>query len=74
MSRDRSRDGRRNMGPGPRAGDTVRLDGPEGRLVMVRAANAEEEEDDWTGGSAGGVGGSGGKKKAGGKKGRGRIK
>ena len=35
---------------------TVRLDGPEGRLVKVRTANVEEEEDDWTGG-AGGEGG-----------------
>ena len=50
---------------------TVRLDGPEGRLVKVRAANVEEEEEDWTGG-AGGGGGGGGKKKGSGKKGRGR--
>ena len=50
---------------------TVRLDGPEGRLVKVRAANVEEEEEDWTGG-AGGGGGAGGKKKGAGKKGRGR--
>ena len=47
---------------------TVRLDGPEGRLVKVRAANVEEEEDDWTGGAGGGGGG----KKGAGKKGRGR--
>ena len=47
---------------------TVRLDGPEGRLVKVRAANVEEEEDDWTGGAGGG---GGGKKKGTGKKGRG---
>ena len=50
---------------------TVRLDGPEGRLVKVRAANVEEEEEDWTGG-AGGGGGGGGKRKGSGKKGRGR--
>ena len=43
---------------------TVRLDGPEGRLVKVRAANVEEEEEDWTGG-AGGGGGGGGKKNRG---------
>ena len=51
----------------------VRLDGPEGRLVKVRAANVEEEEEDWTGDAAAGGGGGGraGKKKAG-KKGRGR--
>ena len=49
---------------------TVRLDGPEGRLVKVRAANVEEEDDDWTGGVGGG--GGGGKKKGAGKKGRGR--
>ena len=48
---------------------TVRLDGPEGRLVKVRPANVEEEEDDWTGGTGGG---GGGKKKGAGKKGRGR--
>ena len=48
---------------------TVRLDGAEGRLVKVRAANVEEEEDDWTGGAGGG---GGGKKKGAGKKGRGR--
>ena len=45
---------------------TVRLDGPEGRLVKVRPANVEEEEDDWTVGAGGG----GGKKKGAGKKGR----
>ena len=56
----------------------VRLDGPEGRLVKVRAANVEKEEDDWTGGAGGGSGGGrggggeGGKKKGAGKKGRGR--
>ena len=50
---------------------TVRLDGPEGRLVKVRAANVEEEEEDWTGG-AGGRGGGVGKRKGAGKKGRGR--
>ena len=49
---------------------TVRLDGPEGRLVKVRTANVEEEEDDWTGGAGPGVGG--GKKKGAGKKGRAR--
>ena len=49
---------------------TVRLDGPEGRLVKVRAANVEEEEDDSTGGAGGG--GGGGTKKGAGKKGRGR--
>ena len=48
---------------------TVRLDGLEGRLVKVRAANVEEEDDDWTGGAGGG---GGGKKKGAGKKGRGR--
>jgi len=50
---------------------TVRLDGPEGRLVKVRAANVEEEQedDDWAGGAGGGRGG-GGKKKGAGKKGR----
>ena len=49
---------------------TVRLDGAEGRLVKVRAANVEEEEEeDWTGGAGGG---GGGKKKGVGKKGRGR--
>ena len=47
---------------------TVRLDGPEGRLVKVRPANLEAEEDDWTGGAGGG--GGGGKKKSAGKKGR----
>ena len=47
----------------------VRLDGPEGRLVKVRAADVEEEEDDWTGGAGGG---GGGKKKGAGKKGRAR--
>ena len=46
------------------------LDGPEGRLVKVRAANVEEEEDDWTGGA--GEGGSGKKGKGKGKKGKGR--
>ena len=51
---------------------TVRLDGPEGRLVKVRAANVEEEEEDWTGGAGGGGGGGGGKRKGAGKKGRGR--
>ena len=51
---------------------TVRLDGPEGRLVKVRAANVEEEEEDWTGGGATGVEGGGGKKKGAGKNGRGR--
>ena len=50
---------------------TVRLDGPEGRLVKVRAANVEEEGDDWTGGAGAGRGG-GGKKKGAGKKSRGR--
>ena len=48
---------------------TVRLDGPEGRLVKVRVVNVEEEEDDWTGGAGGG---GGGKKEGAGKKGRGR--
>ena len=52
---------------------TVRLDGPEGRLVKVRAANVEEEEEeDSTGDGAGGAGGGGGKKKGAGRKGRGR--
>ena len=46
---------------------TVRLDGPEGRLVKVRVANVEEEEER-TGGAGGG---GGGKKKGAGKKGRG---
>ena len=47
----------------------MRLDGPEGRRVKVRAANVEEEEEDWTGGVGGGRGG--GKKKQGaGKEGR----
>ena len=45
----------------------MRLDGPEGRRVKLRAANVEEEEEDWTG-DAGGSGG--GKKKGAGKKGR----
>ena len=53
---------------------TVRLDGPEGRLVKVRVANVEEgeeeEEEDWTGGAGGGGGGGGGKRKSAGKKGR----
>ena len=49
---------------------TVRLDGPEGRLVKVRAAKVEEENDDWTGGAGPGV--DGGKKKGAGKKGRAR--
>ena len=52
---------------------TVRLDGPEGRLVKVRVANVEEEEEDWTSGAGGGGGGGGGQRKKGkGKKGRGR--
>ena len=51
---------------------TVRLDGPEGRLVKVRTANVEEEEEDWTGGAGGGGGGGVGKRKGAGKKGRGR--
>ena len=50
---------------------TVRLDGPEGRLVKVRAANVEEEDDDWAGGAGRDGGGSGKKKGApAGKKGR----
>ena len=50
---------------------TVRLDGPEGRLVKVRVANVEEEDDDdWTGGAGGG--GRVKKNGAGSKKGRGR--
>ena len=52
---------------------TVRLDGPEGRRVKVRAANVEEEEEDWTGGAGGGGGGEGqrgGRKKGAGKKGK----
>ena len=52
---------------------TVKLDGPEGRLVKVRVANVEEEEDDWTAG-AGGGGGGGGKNKGAGKKGHRRRK
>ena len=54
---------------------TVRLDGPEGRLVKVRPANVEEEEEDWTGGAGvggGGEGQGGGRTKGAGKKGRGR--
>ena len=53
---------------------TVRLNGPEGRLVKVRAANVEEveEEEDWTGGAGGAAAGGGGKKKRAGKKGKGR--
>ena len=58
---------------------TVRLEGPEGRLVKVRPANVEadaaEEDDEKHGGwpdGAGGTGGGGGKKKGAGKKGRGR--
>ena len=50
---------------------TVRLDGPEGRLVKVRPANVEAGEEDWAGGAAGGEG-DGGKPKKTGKKGRGR--
>ena len=48
---------------------TVRLDGPEGRLVKVRVANVAEE-DDWAGGAGGGGGGK--KGKGVGKKGKGR--
>jgi hypothetical protein len=47
---------------------TVRLDGPEGRLVKVRVANVEEVEDDWTGGVGGDGGGGGGSSMGGGKK------
>ena len=60
-----------NLWRGERGRYTVRLDGPEGRLVKARTANVEEEEDDGAAGAGGGGGGGrGGKTKGAGKKGR----